>query len=176
MPYSFQSSTVNQSDYTRWTVQIVKFLIEKPFPLPTLIIVTKKEIQLLLSKAIPCMNWKWTYPVLSISPFFSFPGGLCEPIDIICRLGIPFEAMTGRTALTDGLLAEVLSCIWGKLPTVSQLKCSGFSSDVVRWFFAKSHYHLIINLLIDRRDWFDTRGKRPLTRNPAGVGSNTTLP
>jgi hypothetical protein len=43
--------------------------------------------------------------VLVIS--FSFPEMLCDLTDLIWREEIPFEAMTGRTAFIDGLLAEV---------------------------------------------------------------------
>ena len=52
-----------------------------------------------------------TYPVLSLFPSFSLPDVLCDPTDLIWRKGIPFEAMTGRSApSSDGLLAEVF---WG---------------------------------------------------------------
>ena len=44
--------------------------------------------------------------VLSFFPSFSLPDVLCDPIDHIWRLGTPFEAITGRTAFIDGLLAE----------------------------------------------------------------------
>ena len=37
-------------------------------------------------------------PVLSF-PTFSLSDVLCDPTDLIWRKGIPFEAMTGRTAL-----------------------------------------------------------------------------
>jgi hypothetical protein len=41
-------------------------------------------------------------------PSISFPDVLCDPIDLILRKGIPFDAMTGRTAPSlDSLLAEV---------------------------------------------------------------------
>ena len=44
-------------------------------------------------------------PVLSLFPSFSLPD---DPTDLIWRKGIPFAAMTGRTApLSDVLLAEV---------------------------------------------------------------------
>ena len=35
------------------------------------------------------------------------PSVLCDPTDLIWRKETPFEAMTGRRAFTDGLLAEV---------------------------------------------------------------------
>ena len=47
-------------------------------------------------------------PVLPLFPSFSLPDVLCDPSDLIWRKGIPFEAMTGRTAASsDGILAEV---------------------------------------------------------------------
>ena len=39
--------------------------------------------------------------------FLPFPDVLCDPTDLIWREGILFEAMTGRTAYIDGLLAEI---------------------------------------------------------------------
>ena len=36
--------------------------------------------------------------VLSLIPSISLPDVLCDPTDLIWREGIPFEAMTGRTA------------------------------------------------------------------------------
>ena len=40
-------------------------------------------------------------------PSFSIFDVLCDPTDFILREETPFEAMTGRTALIDDLLAEV---------------------------------------------------------------------
>jgi hypothetical protein len=52
--------------------------------------------------------------MLSFFPSFSLHDVLCDPTDLIWRKGTKFEAMTGRTALIDVLLAEVfvifLSC------------------------------------------------------------------
>ena len=48
------------------------------------------------------------YPVLSLIPSFSLSDVLCDPTDLIWRIGTPFEAMAGRTAPSlHGLLAEV---------------------------------------------------------------------
>ena len=93
--------------------------------------------------------------VLSCFPPFSFPDGLCDPTDLICRKGSPFEAMTGRTApSSDGLLAEVF---WGFPQLLANARRSVHSPQD----------HFIITLLTsDRRDWRDTRGKWPLARNP----------
>ena len=48
------------------------------------------------------------YNINSIHSFFpslSLPNVLCDPTDHIWRKGTPFEAMTGWTAFSDGLLA-----------------------------------------------------------------------
>ena len=50
-------------------------------------------------------------PVFSLFPSFSLPDVLCDPNDLISRIGAPFEAMAACTApSSDGLLAEVF---WG---------------------------------------------------------------
>ena len=46
----------------------------------------------------------------SFYPTISLPDVLCDPTDLIWRKGTPLEAMTGRTAPSDSLLAEVF---WG---------------------------------------------------------------
>ena len=40
-------------------------------------------------------------------PSFSPPDMLCNPTDLICEEGAPFETMIYRTDFTDGLLAWV---------------------------------------------------------------------
>ena len=50
-----------------------------------------------LAKYIKC-------PIPPFFPSFSLPDVLCDPTDLIWRKGTPFEAMTGRRALSsDGL-------------------------------------------------------------------------
>ena len=41
-------------------------------------------------------------PILSFFPYFSLTAVLCDPTDLIWRKGVPFEAMTGRTACSSG--------------------------------------------------------------------------
>ena len=48
--------------------------------------------------------------ILSFFHPFSLSDVLCNPTDLIWRKGTLFEAMTGRTARSDGFLAEVF---WG---------------------------------------------------------------
>ena len=45
------------------------------------------------------------YPILD-HPFY-IPDVLCDPINLIWRQKISFEAMTGSTAIMDGLLSQV---------------------------------------------------------------------
>ena len=83
----------------------------------------------------------------------SFPGVLCDPTDVIRRKRTPFEAMIGRTApSSNGLLVEIF---WS------------FLSCKARRSVQSPQDHFIITLIIsERRDRRDTRGKRPLARNP----------
>ena len=77
-----------------------------------------------------------TTPALSLFPSFSLPDVLCDPIDLIWRKGIPFEAMIGRTApSSDGHLAEVF---WGFSSAVRQ--CQEISAQL--------QDHFITNLII----------------------------
>ena len=50
----------------------------------------------------PCCNLS-IFAILSFIPSFSFPDVPCDPTDLICSKGIPFEAAPS----SDGLLAEV---------------------------------------------------------------------
>ena len=63
-------------------------------------------LKLMFNAHVVCMNTI----LRSLSPFFpsiSLPDMLCDPSDFIWRKGTPFDAKTGRTAPSDGLLAEV---------------------------------------------------------------------
>ena len=83
-------------------------------------------------------------------PSFSFPDVLCNRTNPIRREGIPFEAMTGRTASSsDELLAEVF------------LSCKANARSV-----HSPPYRLIITLINSEQCGIcDTWGKWPLARN-----------
>ena len=81
----------------------------------------------------------------SLPSFLSFPLLTCCAI-----LPTSFEAMIGRTAFIDRLLAEVFRDF---------LSCEANASRSVH----SPQYHLTITLsFADRRDWRDTRGKYPV--------------
>ena len=75
--------------------------------------------------------------------------------DLIWRKGTPFEAMTGRTALSsDGLLAGVFRGFPQPYGKCQERRAQPRDSFI------------IIIFISDRRDWRDTRGKWPLAGNP----------
>ena len=70
------------------------------------------QCQLILEKILKCFDKSSSLAIYVPRPLFSLPDVLCDPTDLIWWEKTPFEAMTGRTALSsDGLLAEVfLGC------------------------------------------------------------------
>ena len=97
-------------------------------------------------------------------PSFSLPDMLSNPTDVTWREGTPFEAMTGHTSSSDGLLAEVFRDFLQSTRSIPGDLCT--APGVISFSLLS---------LADRRDLCDTQGKWSLKPNRSWKHSHTSL-
>ena len=126
----------DRQDINMW--RVLTLLLGKPG--------IRDKVQKLLPQVRNTLFMYFTYiqitPILSFFPSFSLSGVLCDPTNLIWRIGAPFGTLTGHIApSSDDLLAEVFSGIF--------LSCKANTRRSVHSLWD----HFIITLIIsDRRD------------------------